>query len=127
MSLPWSTQQREWLQALGHPALVLVADHAADPDATANPSVNPSTNPSVASCVRPPPVLATPPPSSPIAPRPTDDKLHRALLRATGQHGAGAEQVLRGLAVDPAGLRGDPAAKRALWQRLRSLRGKRSR
>ncbi|MDQ3206060.1 MAG: hypothetical protein M3Q40_06065, partial [Pseudomonadota bacterium] len=30
MSLPWSPQQREWLQALGHPMLVLAADGRVD-------------------------------------------------------------------------------------------------
>ena len=38
-----------------------------------------------------------------------------------------AEPLLRELQVDPAALRGSPTAKRALWPRLRRLRGARSR
>ncbi|MGH8084232.1 MAG: hypothetical protein ACREPV_03045 [Lysobacter sp.] len=48
--------------------------------------------------------------------------LGEALLRATAQPPAAAAQVLRDLAVDPAALRDDPVAKRALWARLRTLR-----
>lgn len=52
-----------------------------------------------------------------------DDPLAHALLRAAGR-GADADDaaaVLRGLpALDV--LRADPAAKRALWPRLRALR-----
>lgn len=48
--------------------------------------------------------------------------LGEALLRATGQAPAAAARVLRELAVDPAALRDDPAAKRALWARVRQLR-----
>jgi hypothetical protein len=45
-----------------------------------------------------------------------------ALVSATGQPPALAARTLRGLGVDLAALRADPAAKRALWPRLRRLR-----
>lgn len=48
--------------------------------------------------------------------------LGEALLRATAQPPAAAARVLRELAVDPTALRDDPAAKRTLWVRLRTLR-----
>lgn len=49
--------------------------------------------------------------------------LHRALLRATGQRTTrAAEAALARLGVDTVALRGDSAAKRALWTRLRALR-----
>ncbi|RNF84332.1 hypothetical protein [Montanilutibacter psychrotolerans] len=52
-----------------------------------------------------------------------DPRLHRALLRATGQATTrAAEKVLLELGVDAASLRGDAAAKRALWPRLRRQR-----
>ncbi|GGK13230.1 hypothetical protein [Luteimonas terricola] len=61
------------------------------------------------------------------APRPEDvvpdDPLAHALLRAAGRSaGSGdAAALLRGLPA-LAALRADPAAKRALWPRLRALR-----
>ena len=117
----WSRQQREWLQALGHPPLMLV-------DRQAIVSVGPA---------RPEPQLAAEAPqaaTAPVAPdsRPPvptsqpDDGLQRALLRATGLPAVEAGKLLQSLNVDAAALRGDPAAKRVLWSRLRRARGDRS-
>ncbi|MEN1940065.1 hypothetical protein WCE41_00720 [Luteimonas sp. MJ246] len=52
-----------------------------------------------------------------------DDPLAHALLRAAGRgpDSAGAAELLRSL-PPLATLRADPAAKRALWPRLRALR-----
>jgi hypothetical protein len=51
------------------------------------------------------------------------DRLYRALLRATGRRTAGeGTAVLQALEVDIETLRGDAAAKRALWTRLRAER-----
>lgn len=67
---------------------------------------------------------AAPPPSAvPEASpsMPTGDALLGALLRAAARDVRDAEALLR--AWPPtAQLRGDPAAKRALWPRLRALR-----
>lgn len=50
------------------------------------------------------------------------EALREALVRATGLGpGAGARR-LRELGADPLALRSDPAAKRALWTRLRQIR-----
>lgn len=63
---------------------------------------------------------ASPPPAVPS--RAPDDALERALLRATGQRTRSeARAVLSRLGVDLPALRGNPAAKRALWLKLRPL------
>lgn len=62
---------------------------------------------------------------APLAPLPADRLLH-ALLRAAGRSADATDARL--LANDwpaTATLRGDPAAKRALWPALRSLRSAR--
>ena len=50
----------------------------------------------------------------------TDDALRRHLLMAAG--GDAREQAMRTLAEPLSGLRGNAAAKRALWPLLRRLR-----
>jgi hypothetical protein len=67
--------------------------------------------------------VATPGPPRIAPSRVPDDALERALLRATGQRTRSeARAVLERLAVDVPALRGNPAAKRALWLKLRPLR-----
>lgn len=62
-------------------------------------------------------------PALTVPSRAPDGLLERALLRATGQRTRSeARAVLERLGVDVAALRGNPAAKRALWSRLRPLR-----
>ena len=122
----WSRQQREWLQALGHPPLMLVGPRdavgteppLAEPQPAAEPVKKPATAPGVA------PVAREAPP--PLPTRDPENGLQRALLRATGVPAAEAGKLLQSLGVDWAALRGDPAAKRLLWSRLRRLRGGRS-
>jgi hypothetical protein len=65
------------------------------------------------------PLVRAPPPA-PVLP---DDPLLHALLAAAGC-GPGSPRLREVLAALPptAALRGDPAAKRALWPRLRALR-----
>lgn len=100
MSAPWSPQQREWLQALGHDVLVLAAaGGASDTAVTGEPGT-------VVGSARPPGTAAG------------DSPLLRALLRAAGRRDSGDLPWL----PDPATLRGNAAAKRALWPRLRTLR-----
>lgn len=108
---PWSPQQREWLQALGHPPLVLVGQQAG---AAAQPTLaSRATGDSQASSV------------PAVVPAAAAEGLQRALLRATGLPALDAARTLQSLGVDAAALRGDPGAKRALWSRLRGLRGSR--
>lgn len=65
------------------------------------------------------PVVPSPRAAGPRAP---DDALERALLRVTGQRTRSeARAVLEQLGVDLQVLRGNPAAKRALWRQLRPL------
>lgn len=107
----WSPQQREWLQALGHPSLVLVAQQASA-----------SAQPPLPSRATDDPQAASVPP---VAIAAAADGLQMALLRATGLPAAEATNALQSLGVDAAALRGDPGAKRLLWSRLRRLRGSR--
>jgi len=102
----WSPQQREWLEALGHEVLVLAG---AELPAEEPPTWPAETPLPVARATRAPDV--SPSGESPML---------RALLRAAGRRDRGELPWL----PDPATLRGDAAAKRALWPRLRALRRK---
>jgi hypothetical protein len=99
MSAPWSAEQREWLQALGHEAMVLASTSAVPVAGVTG--------------------LATEGDVTPPASWPDGPLLH-ALARAAGRRATDAE--LARLLPDPATLRGNAAAKRALWPRLRALR-----
>ncbi|MGH8027336.1 MAG: alanine acetyltransferase [Pseudoxanthomonas sp.] len=133
MSELWSSQQHEWLTALGHtlyvqgaaeaPAAVAVAVEPAKPQReTAQAAVparhrpEPETTP-VREAAAPPRRAASRLP----------DKLHFALIRASGCN-PNAEEAAAIIARWPPSseLRGNPAAKRALWPQLRALRRQRS-
>ena len=103
MSVSWSPQQRQWLQALGHDVLMLAGAELA-------PAIEIAAVRPASSAPGAPPRAATPATG--------DTVLLRALQRAAGR------RDLDGFAwlPDPAALRGNAAAKRALWPRLRSLR-----
>ncbi len=132
MSL-WDPQQREWLQAMGHSPLVLAGDEPTGGEAAERGAISPdraalqdsaptppsSPAPSRTSAAHKAAALATARRAG--APR-ISGPLGEALVRATGQQPAGAARILRNLEVDQAALRDDPAAKRALWTRLRQLR-----
>jgi len=148
-SPPWSAQQRQWLAALGH-VLYLPGGGpgqkapdvdevgvAAEPQAIAAGSA-------AGSASRPPmearrsrtaptfqadvPLAAEPPPPREDRVRPPaasrlPDKLHFALIRASGCNpNAPDAQALFAQWPSSAELRGNPAAKRALWPVLRALR-----
>ncbi|SFK43827.1 hypothetical protein [Lysobacter sp. cf310] len=122
MSL-WSAQQREWLQALGHPALALASTA---PEAPPPPRAEAPAAPERARAeLRAP--TAERAPERPVERAPTaaaraDDALLRAVLRAAGRRpDAAPDEAVLSL-YDAATLRGYPAAKRALWPLLRSLR-----
>ena len=129
MSLLWSAQQHEWLKALGHRvyvqgAVVLEESRAevvAAPvrqSPVAAPPVRRRVEPAAAEPVREVPAAT---PSRPASRLP--DKLHFALIRASGCN-PNAPEAAAIMAQWPASaeLRGNPAAKRALWPRLRALR-----
>jgi hypothetical protein len=109
--LPWSAQQREWLQALGHDVLRLAATGEAAEPALPVPASAPPVQREVAGGPKGRPVRAGAPARSPLL---------RALASAAGRDEDDAEllQVLPDLAT----LRGNPHARRALWPRLRALR-----
>lgn len=107
MSGLWSAQQREWLQAMGHSVLSLAGDQA-----------EPAQAPAPAAGRAGAPELAPAAAANPARP-PADSPLLRNLLRAA-RRAPGDAAVLA--LFDATALRGDPAAKRALWPRLRALR-----
>lgn len=101
---PWSAEQREWLQAMGHDVLMLAPIEARG-------------NVVVAHVETPMPRVREH--SSESAPTPADSTLLRALVRAAGRRDV---SELAALLLDPSTLRGNAAAKRALWPQLRALR-----
>ena len=94
MTPPWSAEQRSWLQALGHEVLAL-----------ATPAGVPGESPAA------------------DLPRVGDDAPVPPLLRALQRAAGGADaRTVSDLIVHFDALRISPAAKRALWPRLRALR-----
>lgn len=122
--LPWSAQQREWLEALGHDVLALAGAASASP-AQAAPEPVPAQKTVPAAPQRVDRDVArvplAPAPARPATARaPAEATLLRALAQAAGRAPDDGE-LLR--ALPPlASLRGNPAARRALWPRLRALR-----
>ncbi|MFC0676900.1 hypothetical protein ACFFGH_03410 [Lysobacter korlensis] len=108
MTAPWDAQQREWLQAMGFDVLTLQAQAA--PAVREAPAVQPASQ-------APTPTAETE--IDPAAP------LIQALLRAA-RCDIEAIVVAEVMMIDGglSRLRADPAAKRALWPRLRALRAK---
>ncbi|MET0807153.1 MAG: alanine acetyltransferase [Pseudoxanthomonas sp.] len=134
MSELWSSQQHEWLTALGH--TVYVPGSAEAPAVAARPAPVEATRPPPRTQAAPPPTAprklapqaeaSAPAPATP-APRraasPLADKLHFALIRASGCD-PNTPEAAAAIAQWPASseLRGNPVAKRALWPQLRALR-----
>lgn len=102
MSALWTREQHEWLQAMGHTVWSL-----ADASAPATDDIAPAQAAREA--------LREPRPGA--GSMGAGDRLMQALLRVAGDAGA-----LATLGIDAAALRGNAAAKRALWPRLRALR-----
>lgn len=132
MSELWSSQQHEWLAALGHTLYVQGAAEA--PAAVAAEAAKPqreTTQPAAPARRRPEPeTMAAPARVVPAPARAASrlpDKLHFALIRASGCN-PNAEDAAAIIARWPPSseLRGNPAAKRALWPQLRALRRQRS-
>ncbi|HEX7802091.1 MAG TPA: alanine acetyltransferase [Pseudoxanthomonas sp.] len=131
MSELWSSQQHEWLAALGHTLYVqgaaeapvaVVAESAKPPRETAQPAAPARRRPEPETM---PPARAAAAPVRAASRLP--DKLHFALIRASGCN-PNAEDAAAIIARWPPSseLRGNPAAKRALWPQLRALRRQRS-
>ncbi|UZW61664.1 hypothetical protein [Lysobacter enzymogenes] len=138
MSGLWDAQQREWLQAMGYSVLALAGDEPAAPSRGEDARANERDRVGA----RAP--NETPNRGAPRADRRADERSEpvrgdggRANAGAQGQRNQGAESaLLRNLLraarrasgdpevqalFDPDALRA-PAAKRALWPRLRALR-----
>ena len=106
--VPWTAEQREWLAALGYDVLVPAGSNAATV-MTSQPDVGGAP-------ARPEHATRAPQPAA---------TLLRALARAAGR--AEDDSEFRQALPDLATLRGNPAARRALWPRLRALRRRSSR
>jgi hypothetical protein len=131
----WSSQQHEWLTALGHTLYVqgsAEAPVARAPEPVAprrEPAPRPSASPAqapVRRTVRPETAaIRAAEPAPQRTPSRLPDKLHFALIRASGCN-PNAEDAAAIIAQWPPSheLRGNPAAKRALWPQLRALRRK---
>lgn len=137
----WSAEQQAWLGALGH-VLYLPADWpteagpaaAAVPEAAREPAPASAQAPAhaPARAARPPRESMEAPDRTPrqapparggVSARPLPDRLHFALIRASGcnPNAPGAAELFAQWPPS-AELRGNPAAKRALWPALRRLR-----
>jgi len=147
--IPWSAEQQGWLAALGYTVWATGAPIPAEaepveasvPATVPAPATRAFPSPDAASDREPrrapvaprvAPVLDPSPaaPERPRAPSPRSrpasrlpDRLHFALIRASGCN-PNAEGAAEIFAQWPASseLRGNAAAKRALWPRLRALR-----
>lgn len=133
MSELWSAQQHEWLAALGH---TLYVQGTVEAPAAASMAEPVALRREPAPPVQAPARRAPRPESAEIRVRVAEpaphraasrlpDKLHFALIRASGCN-PNAEEAAAIIAQWPPSheLRGNPAAKRALWPRLRALRRK---
>ena len=134
MSELWSSQQHEWLTALGHTLyvqgvaeapVVPVVESAAPRRQPVSTSASPSAAPARRAPRPEPGVARVAEPAPRRAASRLPDKLHFALIRASGCN-PNAEDAAAIFAQWPASheLRGNPAAKRALWPQLRALRRK---
>jgi len=126
MSEPWTAEQREWLQAMGHTVWSIASPDALAAERTPESHGEP-TNSGPRGAMREAAALLArderPARQAPAQPAGRSaqggDRLMQALLRAAG--GADETQV-KEIAGEIATLRGNAAAKRALWPRLRALR-----
>ncbi|HZH44629.1 MAG TPA: hypothetical protein VEY50_11160 [Lysobacter sp.] len=115
MSALWDREQREWLQAMGLTWWV-----RADGDDRSAPA--PATASQAARAEAAALFATDAPPRPAVRVGASADRLLRAVLRAANlrpEDGLDPELAAR---VDPERLRGDAAAKRALWPYLRALR-----
>ncbi|HEY5804646.1 MAG TPA: hypothetical protein VIT90_13225 [Lysobacter sp.] len=138
MSQLWTAQQQEWLQAMGHQVWALggaqsieaVADTAAEiGDAPANAgrdhSIRDHARLEAAALLKGEAAPQARPVTPPVARPAAADRLMAAVFRAAARNNGDA--AVAALVPDIAALRGNAAAKRALWPKLRALRALRRR
>jgi hypothetical protein len=120
LTSPWSAEQREWLQAMGHQVWSVTepgaatAGPAASERALAEPAADEASAPAR-------PARSAERASAAAPPRPTSpDRLMQAVLRAA--HREAGDTAVSALVPDAAVLRASAAAKRALWPLLRAMR-----
>ncbi|MDR7097667.1 hypothetical protein J2X04_000014 [Lysobacter niabensis] len=113
---PWSAQQREWLQALGHEVLMPASagDGVAAPEP---PGDRAGAAPRAAKADVP--TKDVPTKDAPTKPEAPLSPLLAALARAADRNPQDSELLA---ALPDLATLGDVAARRALWPRLRALR-----
>jgi hypothetical protein len=114
--MPWSAEQREWLQALGYEPLARTPQSS---DMTDAPVIDAGAAPAAADAMRS--AGATRPAPATRRGEGEIDPLLRAMLRAARTD---AVDEVRTIAGDLHRVRTDPAAKRAAWPRLRAMRAR---
>lgn len=133
MNALWSAEQRQWLGALGHVVYVQGAVGEVEEESTGlavpavtrlqsdTPPARPRRPQVAPAAVDTAPVVAALPARRSASRVP--DKLHFALIRAAAcnPNAPGAAEMMAQW-PSTSELRGNPAAKRALWPRLRGLR-----
>ncbi len=136
MSELWSSQQHEWLTALGHTLYVQGMAEAPVARVLEPASREPASREPASPAQAPPRRAPRPEPAEDIRVRVVEpaphraasrlpDKLHFALIRASGCNPNAADAAAIIAQWPPSHeLRGNPAAKRALWPQLRALRRK---
>lgn len=139
MSELWSSQQHEWLTALGHTLYVPGGAEAPMAETPVAPAQKQGTRPATPVAAPTIPTrrapadsaISAPPAGAPAPARRAasrlPDKLHFALIRASGcdPSAEGVAQIMAGWPPSSE-LRGNPTAKRALWPQLRTLRRQRT-
>lgn len=107
----WTAQQQAWLRALGHEVPVLVGDAANEASEPAERDRGGD-----AASTR----IAQPGTATVALAVPAESSLLHALARAAARPASDPELLAALPALDS--LRGSPAARKALWPRLRALR-----
>jgi len=121
MSTPWTTEQRQWLRAMGHQLWTVAEPGAADaPDGSAIQEAAALLKPAPADRLPPARQGAAAARTPAQAPRTSPDRLMQAIWRAANC--SVGDTAVSALLPDASALRGNAAAKRALWPQLRSLR-----
>jgi hypothetical protein len=129
MSQLWTAQQQQWLQAMGHQVWTLggaqSVEAAADTVAAIEhaPAQAPRDRSLRDQSLREAAALLKGEGASQArnaARAPAPDRLMAAVFRAAGRNGG--DDAVAVLVPDIAALRGNAAAKRALWPNLRALR-----
>ncbi|HEY5851600.1 MAG TPA: alanine acetyltransferase [Lysobacter sp.] len=123
MSQLWTAQQQQWLQAMGHQVWTLGGAQSVEAAAEHAPAHAPRDRSLREESLREAAALLkgeSAPQARNATRAPAPDRLMAAVFRAAGRNSG--DDAVAVLVPDIAALRGNAAAKRALWPNLRALR-----